>query len=129
MSYTKKLIVEPGTKVRLKQFDPAYQGKWGKGDAEQDADKELESVKAKLGELQRKMYGDNRHSLLIVLQGLDAAGKDGVCWHVIGMDPPGLQGPGVQGADRGGGRARLPVAHPPARPGQGRGGGVQSLPL
>ncbi len=41
------------------------------------------------------MYGDNRHSLLIVLQGLDAAGKDGVCWHVIsGMDPQGCK---VQG--------------------------------
>ncbi len=92
MNYTKNLIVEPGAKVRLKQFDPASHGK---GDAAQEAEKALEAVKAKLGALQRQMYGDNQHSLLIVLQGLDAAGKDGVCWHVIsGMDPQGCK---VQG--------------------------------
>ena len=92
MNFTKKLLVEPGAKVRLAKFDPAYHGKHGD---EQAAVKELEAVKLKLGDLQRKMYGDNRHSLLIVLQGLDAAGKDGVCWHVVsGMDPQGCR---VQG--------------------------------
>ncbi|WP_295457374.1 PPK2 family polyphosphate kinase [uncultured Thiodictyon sp.] len=92
MNYAKRLIVEPGAKVRLKQFDPAYHGK---GAAEQDPEQALQSVKVRIGELQRKMYGDNQHSLLIVLQGLDAAGKDGVCWHVIGgMDPQGCK---VQG--------------------------------
>ncbi|WP_295384737.1 PPK2 family polyphosphate kinase [uncultured Thiodictyon sp.] len=92
MNYTKQLIVAPGAKVRLTQFDPAYHGKEA---AAADPEKALESVKARIGELQRKMYGDNRHSLLIVLQGLDAAGKDGVCWHVIGgMDPQGCK---VQG--------------------------------
>jgi PPK2 family polyphosphate:nucleotide phosphotransferase len=92
VNFTKKLLVEPGAKVRLAKFDPAYHGKHGD---EQVAAKELEAVKLKLGDLQRKMYGDNRHSLLIVLQGLDAAGKDGVCWHVVsGMDPQGCR---VQG--------------------------------
>jgi len=92
VNFTKKLLVEPGAKVRLAKFDPAYHGKHGD---EQAAVKELEAVKFKLGDLQRKMYGDNRHSLLIVLQGLDAAGKDGVCWHVVsGMDPQGCR---VQG--------------------------------
>ena len=92
MNYTNKLIVKPGTKVRLNQFDPASHGH---GDAAQEAGQELEAVKAKIGALQRQMYGDNQHSLLIVLQGLDAAGKDGVCWHVIsGMDPQGCK---VQG--------------------------------
>ena len=92
VNYTKKLMVEPGGKVRLEKFDPAFRGKHGD---DQAAAKELEAVKAKLGDLQRKMYGDNRHSLLIVLQGLDAAGKDGVCWHVVSaMDPQGCK---VQG--------------------------------
>jgi polyphosphate kinase 2 (PPK2 family) len=36
------------------------------------------------------MYAENEHSLLIVLQGLDAAGKDGVVRHVLtGMNPSG----------------------------------------
>jgi PPK2 family polyphosphate:nucleotide phosphotransferase len=92
MNYTKRLMVEPGSKVRLAKFDPAFHGK---GSDEQAAVKELEETKQKIGDLQRKMYGDNRHSLLIVLQGLDAAGKDGVCWHVVSaMDPQGCK---VQG--------------------------------
>ena len=92
MNYSKKLMVEPGAKVRLEKFDPAFRGKHGD---DQAAVNELEAVKVKLGDLQRKMYGDNRHSLLIVLQGLDAAGKDGVCWHVVSaMDPQGCR---VQG--------------------------------
>ena len=85
-------MVEPGSKSRLGKFDPAQHGKH---DDERAAMQELEDVKRRLGELQRKMYGDTRHSLLIVLQGLDAAGKDGVCWHVVSaMDPQGCR---VQG--------------------------------
>ena len=66
--------------MRLEKFDPGFHGKH---EDEPAAVKELAAVELQLGELQRKMYGDNRHSLLIVLQGMDAAGKDGVCWHVI----------------------------------------------
>jgi PPK2 family polyphosphate:nucleotide phosphotransferase len=45
--------------------------------------------------MQRLFYGDRNHALLIVLQGIDGAGKDGTCWHVIGaMDPQGVK---VQG--------------------------------
>ncbi|MDI7861554.1 polyphosphate kinase 2 family protein [Rhizobiaceae bacterium n13] len=89
MNYAKKLVVEPGAKVRLARFDPAYHGKHGN---EEEAGRALEEMKNKIGALQRKMYGDNRHSLLMVLQGLDAAGKDGVCWHVVGaMDPQGCR--------------------------------------
>lgn len=92
MNYTRKLMVEPGAKVRLARFDPAFQGKHT---SEEDANRDLAAAKLRIGELQRKMYGDNRHSLLIVLQGLDAAGKDGVCWHVVSaMDPQGCK---VQG--------------------------------
>jgi PPK2 family polyphosphate:nucleotide phosphotransferase len=41
-------------------------------------------------QLQYRMYAENKHSLLIVLQGLDAAGKDGVVRHVLsGMNPSG----------------------------------------
>ena len=89
MNPAKKLLVEPGSKVRLEKLDPAY---CGKHEDEQAAVAELAAVKLRLGEMQRRMYGDNRHSLLIVLQGLDAAGKDGVCWHVVGgMDPQGCR--------------------------------------
>ena len=65
MNYTRKLMVEPGAKVRLARFDPAFQGKHT---SEEEASRDLAAAKQKIGDLQRKMYGDNRHSLLIVLQ-------------------------------------------------------------
>ncbi len=41
--------------------------------------------------MQRKLYADRGHCLLIVLQGIDGAGKDGTCWHVMSaMDPEGV---------------------------------------
>jgi PPK2 family polyphosphate:nucleotide phosphotransferase len=92
MNYRKKLMIEPGSKVRLKHFDPAATGGLA---SPADAAATLKDSQAKLGDLQRKLYGDGRHALLIVLQGLDAAGKDGVCWHVVNaMDPQGCR---VQG--------------------------------
>ena len=56
---------------------------------------ELDRAKAKLTAMQRLFYGDRSRALLIVLQGIDGAGKDGTCWHVISaMDPQGVK---VQG--------------------------------
>ena len=44
----------------------------------------------KMARLQEKLYAQNRHSLLIVLQAMDAAGKDGVIRHVMtGLNPQG----------------------------------------
>ena len=43
-----------------------------------------------MDELQYLMYAEQKHSLLIILQGIDAAGKDGVIRHVLtGMNPQG----------------------------------------
>ena len=73
--YQKKLIVEPGSKIRLKHFDPGYHGKH---ESHKSALPEIEENRQKMQELQYLMYAENTHSLLIVLQGLDAGGKDGV---------------------------------------------------
>lgn len=46
----------------------------------------------KMAEIQEKLYAENQHSLLIVLQAMDAAGKDGVIRHVMsGLNPQGTQ--------------------------------------
>ena len=85
--YQKKLIVEPGSKIQLKHFDPGYQGKH---ESHKSALPEIEKNLQKMEELQYLMYAENKHSLLIVLQGLDAGGKDGVVRHVLtGMNPSG----------------------------------------
>jgi PPK2 family polyphosphate:nucleotide phosphotransferase len=86
-NYRKEFIVEPGTKIRLKHFDPDYHGKH---ESHQDALPEIQKYVEKMAQLQYLMYAERKHSLLIVLQGLDAAGKDGVVRHVLtGMNPAG----------------------------------------
>jgi PPK2 family polyphosphate:nucleotide phosphotransferase len=86
-NYLEKLIVKPGSKVRLKHFDPSYHGKH---ESHRSALPEIQRNLQKMEQLQYLMYAESKHSLLIVLQGLDAAGKDGVVRHVLtGMNPSG----------------------------------------
>jgi PPK2 family polyphosphate:nucleotide phosphotransferase len=86
-NYGKKLVVKPGSKIRLKHFDPSYHGK---NESHKSALAEIQENLQQMDQLQYLMYAGNRHSLLIVLQGLDAAGKDGVVRHVLtGMNPEG----------------------------------------
>jgi PPK2 family polyphosphate:nucleotide phosphotransferase len=86
-NYLKKLIVKPGSKVRLKHFDPSYHEK---RESHKSALPEIQKNLQRMEQLQYLMYAENKHSLLIVLQGLDAAGKDGVVRHVLtGMNPSG----------------------------------------
>lgn len=52
--------------------------------------KELEDLKDDLRDLQRRLYADDRHSVLVVFQAMDAAGKDGTIRHVFsGINPTG----------------------------------------
>jgi PPK2 family polyphosphate:nucleotide phosphotransferase len=86
-NYLKKLVVEPGSKIRLKHLDPGYHGKH---ESHKSALPEIQQYLQKMEQLQYLMYAEKKHSLLIVLQGLDAAGKDGVVRHVLtGMNPSG----------------------------------------
>jgi len=87
MDYRRELILEPGRKVRLKDIDPAYHGKH---EGREQAQPEIEAYLQRMEKLQELLYAERKHALLIVLQGIDAAGKDGVCWHVVkGMNPQG----------------------------------------
>lgn len=87
MNYRKKFIVEPGSKVRLGKIDPAFTGKH---ESHETAIAETAKEVARMDRLQYLLYADAGQSLLIVLQGLDAAGKDGVIRHLFtGMDPQG----------------------------------------
>ena len=79
MNLTKRLKVEPGSKVKLSRIDPDFHGTHK---SEDEAKAELQHNLSRITDLQRKLYADRRHCLLIVLQGIDGAGKDGTCWHV-----------------------------------------------
>jgi PPK2 family polyphosphate:nucleotide phosphotransferase len=88
MGFRKKFVVKPGAKVRLGDIDPAYKGEH---ESHQTGAAELARHTASLAQLQYKLYAEDKRALLIVLQGLDAAGKDGVIRHVIsGTNPQGV---------------------------------------
>ncbi|MBI2687496.1 MAG: polyphosphate kinase 2 family protein [Acidobacteria bacterium] len=90
-----KFRVAPGKKVRLKDYDPGWRGGDGmKGlsDAElkQSAQKVLDANLQELAAQQAKLNADDRWSVLVVLQAIDAAGKDGMIKHVMsGLNPQG----------------------------------------
>ena len=89
MDYGKKFIVEPGSKVRLSDVDAGFRGGYEDKDS---AKAELGKYVEKLHQLQYLMYAENKRSLLVVLQGMDAAGKDGTISHVLGaMNPQGCR--------------------------------------
>ncbi|MBM4248057.1 MAG: polyphosphate kinase 2 family protein [Euryarchaeota archaeon] len=77
--------VEAGTKVDLKDYDPDFTGKFKN---EEDTLDELNKLKDRLFDLQRLMYADNRYSLLIVIQAMDAGGKDGLIRSVMSIFNP-----------------------------------------
>ena len=87
MDYRKQFFVSPGEKVSLAGIDPAHTV--GHVSAE-EALPEIQKNVARMDELQALLYADGKQSLLVVLQALDAAGKDGVVRHVFsGMNPQG----------------------------------------
>lgn len=73
-------------KFSMDDFPTAYEGKLSK----KEARKMLAAEKVKLLELQEKLYADGSKSILIVLQAMDAAGKDSLIKHVFGgVNPQG----------------------------------------
>jgi PPK2 family polyphosphate:nucleotide phosphotransferase len=87
MDYRKKFIVEPGAKVRLSKIDASN---CGKHETHEKALPQLQAHIERMDKLQYLLYADGSQSLLVVLQALDAAGKDGVIRHVFsGMNPQG----------------------------------------
>jgi PPK2 family polyphosphate:nucleotide phosphotransferase len=84
-----KLIVPPGKKIKLKDYDTSYTDKFK---SKEEAREKLRDDIKKMAKLQDVLYADNRHGLLLIFQALDAAGKDGTIKHVMsGINPQGCQ--------------------------------------
>jgi PPK2 family polyphosphate:nucleotide phosphotransferase len=80
--------VERGKHFRIQDFDPGDTGGWH----EEEAGEALQKGIAQMAELQDKLYAQNQWSLLLVIQAMDAAGKDGLIKHVMsGVNPEGCQ--------------------------------------
>jgi len=79
--------IAEGERFRLKDFDPADTGKLHSKEA---AAEMLDDGVKLLSRMQEKLYAQDRWSLLIVMQAMDAAGKDGAIKHVMsGVNPQG----------------------------------------
>ena len=89
MSYRKAFIVEPQSKVRLDKIDPAATDKHETHDAAQAG---IAHNLERLRRAQYLLYADAGQSLLVVLQGLDASGKDGTIQHIFSaVNPLGVK--------------------------------------
>jgi len=74
--------------AKTPRIDSAYAGETPGDITEKAAIKATEIIAKKIRALQYRLYAENRQGLLIVLQGLDAAGKDGIIRQVLGMMNP-----------------------------------------
>lgn len=93
MTWASKLVspyrVSDGDKFRLNNFDPADTGGLHSKDY---AEELLKKGVVRLSELQDKLYAQNCWALLLIFQGIDAAGKDGAIKHVMsGVNPQGCE--------------------------------------
>ncbi|HEY9138252.1 MAG TPA: PPK2 family polyphosphate kinase, partial [Terriglobus sp.] len=80
-------LIQPDKKVNLKKIDTAATGSLK---SEHDADKLLAKHQKALEKLQEVLYAGAQHGVLIVLQGMDTAGKDGTIRHIFsGVNPQG----------------------------------------
>jgi PPK2 family polyphosphate:nucleotide phosphotransferase len=87
--YLKTLMVKEDKKISLADFDTDYDHKMIN---KKEGEEILKDGIKKLAQLQDMLYADNRYSILIVLQAMDAAGKDGAIKHVMsGFNPQGVK--------------------------------------
>jgi PPK2 family polyphosphate:nucleotide phosphotransferase len=83
-SLGKALRVPAGSRVDLSKVDPAATH----GHSKESAAAELEAGLARLTDLQDRLWAEGKHRVLVVLQGIDAAGKDGTLRQVMGAFNP-----------------------------------------
>lgn len=81
--------IEPGSSFELSSIDPSSSGGIASRRA---AEEELVALQGRLMALQDRLWAESRQSLLLVLQGIDASGKDGTITHVFrSVNPQGMR--------------------------------------
>jgi PPK2 family polyphosphate:nucleotide phosphotransferase len=89
MNYCQKFRFKPGKSIKLNKIDAGFKDKH---DDQTAALEEIEQCTRRLRELQHLLYAEDKRSLLIILQAMDAGGKDGTINHVLGnMNPQGAR--------------------------------------
>ncbi len=89
MSKKQPLRPDIGERVDLKEYDPDFSGEY---EHKHDAHEQVQTNRERLSALQEVLYAEHKHALLIILQAMDAGGKDGTIRHVMrGINPQGVQ--------------------------------------
>jgi PPK2 family polyphosphate:nucleotide phosphotransferase len=85
----KDFRVQHGKKVNLEKWPTIVKPLF---DSKKQYQKSLEEHVEKLSSLQRLLYASGRYAVLLIFQGMDAAGKDGAIGHVVsGVNPQGCE--------------------------------------
>ncbi len=83
-----QFIVKDKSKFKLTDYDPSDDAGFNKEDASKLLNENIENIK----KLQYLLYAENKHSVLVILQAMDAGGKDGTIRHVFGpLNPQGVK--------------------------------------
>lgn len=84
----KKFKIGPKTHFSVQDHDPEFSGKFTNAKAA----KLLNELSVEMSKLQEQMYAQNKHSMLIIFQAMDAAGKDSAIKYTMsGLNPQGCQ--------------------------------------
>jgi PPK2 family polyphosphate:nucleotide phosphotransferase len=81
-----RYVVKPNTKVKLSKWDP--EDRRGFRGVKDEGKSRLEELKVVLSDLQERLYAEQKHRILIVLQGMDTSGKDGAIRHLFDVVSP-----------------------------------------
>ena len=118
--------VDPEEGFRLQDSDPRDHDDMTR----EESRAELASLTDRIAELQARLYAEEQRAMLVVLQGIDAAGKDSTVKHVFrGSNPQGVRVYSFKEPTRGGVGARLPLALPRRRAADRDDSRVQPLAL
>ena len=91
---------------------------------------QLDELQDEAYDLQRRLWAEDARAILLVLQGMDTAGKDSTIRRVLGpLNPHGVRVTSFGVPDRRGARPRLPLAHPPGLSGPRHHRGLQPVAL
>jgi PPK2 family polyphosphate:nucleotide phosphotransferase len=89
MDYRNSFFVDPARILRLADIDPGHKGAH---ETEESAKAETEHYRSKLAHQQALLYAERKHAVLVVLQAMDAGGKDGTIGHVFAaLNPQGTR--------------------------------------
>ncbi|HEY0007317.1 MAG TPA: polyphosphate kinase 2 family protein [Tepidisphaeraceae bacterium] len=84
-------LIRPGTKVKLSEIDPGDTGRFKKKTRKEAEAASAENLKA-IHDIQEVLYAEGKHAVLVVLQAMDAGGKDGTIDYIFsGMNPQGCE--------------------------------------